>query len=853
MIIACSYKSSIHMNRQIIEDGQNTEDPRPSSFTFRFASPSTINLPVIKEPYSYLHGGTFSGALNEESPDPLVGYHWPESRASEGLQIYWLFPVSTSAHPADSFEGLSSISALKPEILVKARGSLEFDFGVESAAWLEFDSPDLNGEVEMSISEYQEVPRLPAPVKTKKPKKYGCTYRLELNPELYEGVRFGWIHIHSLEKPWHITAVRLVCQAKPVNYLGSFSCSDYLLTQIWYVGAYTVRLNLLKDYFGAILMDRGDRQSWTGDSYPAQAAALVAFGNWDFIKQNLEQTASQNNGIESYSLYWILSLVDYYRYTGDADTLRKYLENVQKKLAHGDAIFFDPCHLRFYGWDERLGAGFENPDNPESKNAYRWLFIRACREFAWAAGIVGRTDLQDYYKQKAYQRERELKKQKCCFEALGIHAMAEAINAGGTTRKEMKAMYEKEFSDRLSRLSLSPFNEYFIIQAMAVMGCYNDALGVILDCWAGQINYGGTTFFEVYRPSWNQVIGKNGLVPNSQAGFTSLCHPWSSGITKWLTEEVVGIKPSSPGFASVDIIPHLGHRLKWVSGKVPTPRGIISAKFDVIKGTAEINIPASVVARIGVPKAGKKIKLITLNGKKIWEKGHYHFCQEVGKVNEDLEYVYLNQVQSGRYRMKIVYAGKDLPFMNDQSYKYSAFFLGEDDITSGNWGGKYGLDGYVLFNYDDLGKHREKLPEYIASIKCVGGTNERLLVEDSDRRVLAPDDLNSGYRVFGFFRCAVDRPTWMTESLDILLKKPLRYRLALYALDFDGQGRRQAYEIIDLVTQKLLAPIQVADSFGHGKYHLYEVDRSIRIRLVHLRGHNAGLSGIFFDPALKKK
>jgi hypothetical protein len=40
---------------------------------------------------------------------------------------------------------------------------------------------------------------------------------------------------------------------KPVNYRGSFSASDPELTRIWYTGAYTVKLCLQKDYFGAIL------------------------------------------------------------------------------------------------------------------------------------------------------------------------------------------------------------------------------------------------------------------------------------------------------------------------------------------------------------------------------------------------------------------------------------------------------------------------------------------------------------------------------------------------------------------------------------------------------------------------
>ena len=39
---------------------------------------------------------------------------------------------------------------------------------------------------------------------------------------------------------------------------------------------------------------------------------------YDFILKNLRYTAVRSNGIESYELYWILSLIDYYEYSGDA-------------------------------------------------------------------------------------------------------------------------------------------------------------------------------------------------------------------------------------------------------------------------------------------------------------------------------------------------------------------------------------------------------------------------------------------------------------------------------------------------------------------------------------------------------
>ena len=50
-----------------------------------------------------------------------------------------------------------------------------------------------------------------------------CTYRLETNPvgpELYEGVRYGFITLRSAPSaPFTITALRVVGQAKPMELL----------------------------------------------------------------------------------------------------------------------------------------------------------------------------------------------------------------------------------------------------------------------------------------------------------------------------------------------------------------------------------------------------------------------------------------------------------------------------------------------------------------------------------------------------------------------------------------------------------------------------------------------------------
>ncbi len=800
---------------------------------------------AIKEPYPILNGGAFDGPVVKESPDPLVGYRWKEPKATDGLQIYFLRPVAAVADQADAFDNLASATTDKTDITVKAAGSIRLDFGVLSGAWVEFDSPDCPGGVEMGISEYNE----PGLNKTGAPVKHGNTYRLELNPELYDGMRFAWINVKPSDKPWHITAIRAVCQVKPTNYSGRFSCSDPLLTKIWYMSAYGVKASLCKDYFGAILMERGDRMSWTGDAHTSQAAALVAFGNFDFIKKNIDNTSGQSNGIRSYSLYWVLSLLDYYKYSGDAATLERYIDNVCKKLDDAHAVFDKNPSLRFYGWDERLCAGFEIwfKSCQEAQNAYQMLSIRAWNDFAAVMGQAGRDDLRDKYQGYAKSAMAELRKNNDWSAGYGLHAAADAINTGSLNDAENTALFEKQFLDRVNRVSFSPFNQYFIIQAMARMGKHDDALSSIRDMWGGMVNYGGTTTFEVYRPSWNEVIAPNAAVPNSQSGIVSLCHPWGAGVVKWLNEEVLGIVPTQAGFKTYDILPHPGRTLSQVSGETPTPAGNLSASFDFASGQCAVTAPAGTIGRIGIPKLEKTIASISINGKLAWD-GSYHAVDGIGGASQDAQFVVFTGVQPGTYAISVAYSGKT-PGYDEPAVKYAAEFLKQDTTTSGDWGGVYGKDGYALCNYHGEGRDEKSLPDYVTSLEYFRAFPKNGVPDPTvwatgttDKRALAPNTRNSPQRNATCYS-NVDQTMTVTIGID----GTREYQVALYFVDWDQKGSRMAVEMFDANTLNLVAPVKIVNNPSGGAYLVYKYNQSSKFRFNKVRGALVTLSGIFFD------
>ena len=803
------------------------------------------------QPYPYVSAGSFSGPAVPASTDPLVRYRWPKPQASDGLEIYLLKPERVVADPPASFAGLESLLTAKPAVTVSGPGTIRVDFGRENAGWFEIDSPDCPGGLRLSISEYNQPEYTNIGDKTVVPERIGDTWRAKFNNELYEGVRFAFIHVDRVDKPWHITGIRLVCQIKPANYEGSFTSSNPLLDRIWHMGAYSVKLGNLKEFTTPILIERSDRRLWNGmDFYLYNSANLIAFDNRDFVRQQIAKVHAPpevNCGIFSYELYDILSICDFYRSTGDAALVRDCMPLAVPKLERAQerwTNYTDTVADFFMGWDERLG-GFERVTAFNRWN-YRMLCIRAWRTWAGVMDRLGETAARDRYNGLAEARIHELRQDPRWHYQLDVHGCAEAIQAGFCTPEEIRAMVEGEFSDRVNRVSYSQANTGLIVQGMARAGLYDDAIVTLEDQWGATLRYGGTTTFEMFHPSAADVLGTNDPPINGQCGMTSLCHPWGAVVCQYLNEVVAGIQPTTPGFATVDILPHLGRRLTAVSAITPTPHGPVSASCDVTAGTSRVVLPAGVTGRIGIPKVERRITRITINGTLAWD-GSFHAVAGIAGASEDTGFVIFSGVPSGTYDCRITYQGAT-PAPRDTPIVYPVRCLGEDRRTQGNWGGVHGRDGYVLPDYDGAGKDVRKLPSYVDSVTLERCAHRVWAAGVEDVRAPARDSGNSGPRTAAAMYTKDPEPTYQTMYADIAARKDRDYTLALYFVDWDSRGRSVGVQIIDPVSLKQQAAVQVVRNYRDGVYLMYRCTGPVRVRVDTITKPDATLSGIFFSP-----
>jgi hypothetical protein len=137
------------------------------------------------------------------------------------------------------------------------------------------------------------------------------------------------------------------------------------------------------------------------------------------------------------------------------------------------------------------------------------------------------------------------------------------------------------------------------------------------------------------------------------------------------------------------------------------------------------------------------------------------------------------------------------------------------------------------------------LPAYVSSLVWSPGLPQATVwtTGTTDTRALAPDPRNQGLRNAASYYNAPDMPfTVNTTGTNY-------YQVALYFVDWDHQSRQLAVEMFDAKTLDLIAPVRVATNFSGGKYLVYRYNKSVRFRFDQVRGANAPLSGIFFDPA----
>ena len=290
----------------------------------------------------------------------------------------------------------------------------------------------------------------------------------------------------------------------------------------------------------------------------------------------------------AYPVYWTMSVNDYFWASADTALFARFVPDMQHILDSAAAQFWptNPT-LVWMGWDDRLANGWCGTCNEEAQLSFATLLVRAHTDFSRSLMHAGLAALGTQYAATAAKLADVLKRVDSPTErphhrqpaldpdwakAYGLHAAANAINAELTSPSEALDLVRRELNDTTTLCSWSPFNQYWNLQALGNAGLMEHALASVRLCWGTQLAMSTGCFLELWNPEWAELLPFGAKTPTRP----SYCHPWSSGVTHWLTEAHVGLRPLEPGYRSLLATPHVSPSNPNVAGSVDTPSGPIA-------------------------------------------------------------------------------------------------------------------------------------------------------------------------------------------------------------------------------------------------------------------------------------
>lgn len=430
----------------------------------------------------------------------------------------------------------------------------------------------------------------------------------------WKGFRYVLLVFRDVARPLKVHAVDYTFTSYPVERRGSFECSDPLLNRIWETGAYTQQLCMHDAYVDCPWREQAQ---WWGDARVQWRVNMAVFGDHALLRRGIRQAAQSqiHDGLTyglfpcechscilpDYTLVWICSIWDYYRYSGDDSPVREHFDAVVRALEWFER-FAGRAHLcgypsngtwLFLDWAPLFKGGYSTTFTLQYLEALQVAVRMArhlgraaeARKYAALAGKVGRAAVRAFWDPKGRQFwEGCSARTRRPYRQVAQHGNSYAILTGVQKRWHRRiaarVVWILEHHDRLFAANsngnchrpgarypiASPFFYAYVLEALFQTGYGREALAGIRKLWGRLLDGGATTWPE----SWNHG-------PDTY-GDTSNCHAWSASPTYHLSEQIGGVTPVAPGFETVRIAPRM-FDLDWAKVRYPSPRGIIEVHW----------------------------------------------------------------------------------------------------------------------------------------------------------------------------------------------------------------------------------------------------------------------------------
>jgi hypothetical protein len=387
----------------------------------------------------------------------------------------------------------------------------------------------------------------------------------------------------------------------PAPEIGSFRCSDALLNDIWEISRHTTRV-CMEDTF--VDCPTYEQAFWVGDSRNESLVAYYAFGAEPLVRRCLnlvpgsrEQTPFYGsqvpsgwiNVIPNWTFLWVLACREHFQRTGDMVFVREILPHVRFTLDH----FLEERNpnglLSIAAWNLLDWAPIDQPNDGvvTHQNCFLVAALHAAadladlaEESAASAYRAAASDLAETINRHLWSDE-----QGAYIDAIHPDGRRSAIFSVPT--QVIAYLCDVATGERAERVEHhlleprpdfvpigSPFMSFFHYEALVKLGKVEAMLEDMRVNYGAMLAYGATTCWEMY-PNYSVLRANPTFLTRSH------CHAWSAGPLYFLSAQVLGVRPLSPGWTEVIVEPSPAG-LSWATGSVPLPgSGAIDVSWSI--------------------------------------------------------------------------------------------------------------------------------------------------------------------------------------------------------------------------------------------------------------------------------
>lgn len=428
----------------------------------------------------------------------------------------------------------------------------------------------------------------------------------------WKGFRYLKLRFRSCFEPVSIR-VEAVITEYPFDAQGTFTASDGIYNSIFDISQYTLRLCSNDSIVDTPWREQGQ---WLGDVAAVTLPGIYsAFGDSvlpkKFIRQsaanmlptglisNMTNTIDTNyrNVIPDYSLWWVIALWDYYRYTGDADMVHECYPHAirilqaHEKYINTHGLIEDMPYWVFIDWAD--------VDKRGECAAYNALFYGTLEAISAMAVFKGDEHSRDRVRDirsailKNFETHfydgsigvlRDARIGDMLSKKISEHANLAAIRWGLITDESAASIVRHFYEAKdVKYTEAQPFFTTVVLSALDRIGRMDVALRIVKERWGGRmVSLGYTSTLEEWyqNGSWRSGEFKGFLRTHS--------HAWSACPAEFLVRTLAGFEIVTPGCACVCLTPREAAFDYEIV--IPTPKGSISVKKK--QGSkAEIMVP----------------------------------------------------------------------------------------------------------------------------------------------------------------------------------------------------------------------------------------------------------------------